>query len=160
MIEKAVIIPMFGNKKKTEVMFLLFQRVGQKDIWSGLTDAVECESDSYENAIDFLLEATKGTIGEKKTLMNTKPFYTVKVQDSKIFSKENIYYIVKMDLCEKYVNYLNNSLRRDRPTHTDDLKEVKAFTIGEMISLSPENGDQFLKSLLLEDLHKFRNGLH
>ena len=159
MIGKAIIIPMFGNRNKSEVMFLLFQRVGDKGSWYGLTDDVECEADSYENAIDFLLEATKGTIGEKKTLMNTKPFYTVKLQDSSTL-KENIYYIVKMDLCEKYVNYLNNSLRRDRPIHNDDLKEVKAFTIGEIISLNSDSGDQFLKCLLLEDLHKFRNGLH
>jgi len=159
MVEKAVIIPMFGNKNKSEVLFLLFQRIGDNGVWSGLKDDIECESDSYENAIDFLLEATKGTIGEKKILMETKPFYTVKLKNNRT-DKENIYFIVKMDLCEKYVNYLNNSLRRDRPTHKDDLKQAKAFTIGEIISLSPDKGDDFLKSLFLEDLHRFRNGLH
>jgi hypothetical protein len=30
----------------------------------------------------------------------------------------------------------------------------------EIISLGYGKGDDFLKSLLLEDLHKFRNGLH
>ena len=159
MNKKAIIVPMFSNKKKSEILFLLFQRFGDAGKWGGLKDDIECEADSYENCIDFLLEATKGTIGEKKTLMKTKPFFTVNLENS-TSTEKNIYYFVKMDLCEKYATYLNNSLRHERRTHKDDLKEVRGFTIGEIISLGSEKGDEHLKCLLLEDLHKFRSGLH
>ena len=148
------IIPMTPNKNKTEVLYLLKQTNGNSQ-WTGFKEVVEDRNSAYQNGVDYLIEETSGFIGDKKKLLQLKPFYKTTHKD-----KDIIYHYLKLDLCERFADYMNNYLSRDRFKHSDTTKKVKWFTLGEIIAMKDNECDPFMKSIFLEDLHKFRSGLH